>query len=70
MITITANNGTLILWRERKLITDKLFAPDNFDKAVLESITQAEADTLQAQWDEEERVSNLPTEEALSPNSL
>lgn len=70
MITITANNGTLILWRERKLITDKLFAPDNFDKNVLESISKAEADALQAQWDEEERVSNLPQEESLPSNSL
>lgn len=55
MKTIKADEGKLILWRERKIATDSLFTPDDFDTSVLEYIPQAEGERLKAEWEEEER---------------
>ena len=54
MITIKPNEGNLLVWRERKLISDSMFAPDDFDKSVIEELSINEVNTLQAEWNKEE----------------
>ena len=55
MKTIKADKGQLILWRERKIATDSLFTPDDFDTSVLEYIPLEEGERLKAEWEEEEK---------------
>ena len=55
MKTIKADEGQLILWRERKIATESLFTPDDFNTSVLEYISQAEGERLKTEWEEEER---------------
>lgn len=56
MIKIKPNEGNLLVWRERKLISDSMFAPDDFDRTVLEELPIDEANALQEEWNKEEDV--------------
>lgn len=51
MIKIKPNEGNLLVWRERKLISDSMFAPDDFDRTVLEELPKEEAEKLQEEWE-------------------
>ena len=53
MKTLTPTDGNLIIWRERKIVSDKLYAPDNFDESVLEQLPISEAKAIEEQWNEE-----------------
>ena len=54
MKVLTASDGRLLVWRERKLVSDKMYTPDNFDESVVEQLPKAEAEELDRQWREEE----------------
>lgn len=53
MKILIPTDGNLIIWRERKIVSDKLYAPDNFDESVLEQLPISEAKALEEQWNEE-----------------
>lgn len=53
MKILTPTDGNLIIWRERKIVSDKLYAPDNFNESVLEQLPIPEAKALEEQWNEE-----------------
>ena len=53
MKILTPADGNLIIWRERKIVSDKLYAPDNFAESVLEQLPILEAKALEEQWNEE-----------------
>ena len=52
VITIKPTEGNLLVWRERKIISDSMFTPDNFDRTVLEELSKEEAEALQKGWEE------------------
>lgn len=53
MKIITPTDGNLIIWRERKIVSEKLYTPDNFDESVLEQLPIAEAKALEEEWNKE-----------------
>lgn len=53
MKIITPTDGDLIIWRERKIVSNKLYAPDNFDESVLEQLPISEAKALEEEWNKE-----------------
>lgn len=53
MKILTPTDGNIIIWRERKIVSDKLYAPDNFDESVLEQLPISEAKAIEEQWNEE-----------------
>ena len=53
MKILTPTDGNLIIWIERKIVSDKLYAPDNFDESVLEQLPISEAKALEEQWNKE-----------------
>ena len=56
MKILTPKDGNLIVWRERKIVSEKLYTPDNFDESVVEQLPKAEAEELDRKWREEEIV--------------
>lgn len=52
VITIKPTEGNLLVWRERKIISDSIFAPDDFDRSILEELPKEEAESLQKEWEE------------------
>ena len=56
MKVLKASAGNLLVWRERKVVSDKMYTPDNFDESVVEQLPKAEAEELDRQWREEENV--------------
>lgn len=54
MKVLKASDGSLLVWRERKVVSDKMYTPDNFDESVVEQLPKAEAEELDRQWREEE----------------
>lgn len=50
MKILTPINGNMIIWRERKIVSEKLYTPDNFDESVLEQLPVSEAEMLKEQW--------------------
>lgn len=56
MKVLTAADGNLLVWRERKVVSDKMYTPDNFDESVVEQLPKAEAEELDRKWREEESV--------------
>ena len=53
MKILTPKDGNLIVWRERKIISEKLYTPDNFDESVLEHLPISEAKALEEEWNKE-----------------
>lgn len=53
MKVLTAADGNLIIWRERRIVSDKFYAPDTFDESVLEQLPISEAKALEEQWNKE-----------------
>lgn len=53
MKIITPTDGNLIVWRERKIVSEKLYTPDNFDESVLEQLPIPEAKALEEEWNKE-----------------
>ena len=53
MKILTPTDGNLIIWRERKIVSDKLYGPDNFNESVLEQLPISEAKVLEEQWNKE-----------------
>ena len=56
MKVLKASDGNLLVWRERKVVSDKMYTPDNFDESVVEQLPKAEAEELDRQWREEEVI--------------
>ena len=56
MKVLKASDGNLLVWRERKVVSDKMYTPDNFDESVVEQLPKAEAGELDRQWREEESI--------------
>ena len=56
MKVLKASDGNLLVWRERKVVSDKMYTPDNFDESVVEQLPKAEAEELDRQWREEEII--------------
>ena len=56
MKVLKASDGSLLVWRERKVVSDKMYTPDNFDESVVEQLPIAEAEELDRQWREEESI--------------
>ena len=56
MKVLKASDGNLLVWRERKVVSDKMYTPDNFDESVVEQLPKAEAEELDRQWREEESI--------------
>lgn len=56
MKILTPTDGNLLVWRERKVVSDKMYTPDNFDESVIEQLPKAEAEELDRKWREEEIV--------------
>lgn len=56
MKVLKASDGSLLVWRERKVVSDKMYTPDNFDESVIEQLPKAEAEELDRKWREEESV--------------
>ena len=52
VITIKPTEGNLLVWRERNTISDSIFAPDDFDRSILEELPKEEAESLQKEWEE------------------
>lgn len=50
MKILTPTNGNMIIWRERKIVSEKLYTPDNFDESVLEQLPVSEAEMLKEQY--------------------
>ena len=53
MKILKPTDGNLIIWRERKIASEKLYTPDNFDESVLEQLTISEAKALEEDWNKE-----------------
>ena len=53
MKILTPKDGNLIVWRERKIVSEKLYTPDNFDESDLEQLPIAEAKALEEEWNKE-----------------
>ena len=56
MKVLKASDGNLLVWRERKVVSDKMYTPDNFDESVVEQLPKADAEELDKKWREEEIV--------------
>ena len=56
MKVLKASDGNLLVWREIKVVSDKMYTPDNFDESVVEQLPKAEAEELDRQWREEESI--------------
>ena len=54
MKVLKASDGNLLVWRERKVVSDKMYTPDNFDESVVEQLPKAEAEELDRKRREEE----------------
>ena len=53
MKILTPTKGNMIIWRERKIVSEKLYTPDDFDESVLEQLPASEAEVLKEQWTRE-----------------
>ena len=53
MKILTPTDGNLIVWRERKIVSDKFYAPDTFDESALEQLPISEAKALEEEWNKE-----------------
>lgn len=53
MITIKPKDGNLLVWRDQKIISDSIFAPDNFDVSKVEEMIKDEALKLKEEWENE-----------------
>lgn len=53
MITIKPKNGNLLVWKDQKIISDSIFAPDNFDVSKVEEMAKDEALKLKEEWENE-----------------
>ena len=51
-----AEAGCLVVWRNGRAVTDKLYTPDAFDPSEVEQVPEVEALALKAAWDAEERA--------------
>lgn len=53
MITIKPKDGNLLVWKDQKIISDSIFAPDNFDVSKVEEMIKDEALKLKEEWENE-----------------
>lgn len=51
VIKIKPNEGNLLVWRERKIVSDSIFTPDDFDRSILEELPKEEAEKLREEWE-------------------
>ena len=56
MKILKASDGNLLEWRDRKIVSDKMYTPANFDESVVEQLPKAEAEELDRKWREEEII--------------
>lgn len=53
MITIKPKDGNLLVWRDQKIVSDSIFAPDDFDVSKVEEMIKDEALKLKEEWENE-----------------
>ena len=53
MITIKPKDGNLLVWKDQKIVSDSIFAPDNFDVSKVEEMAKDEALKLKEEWENE-----------------
>lgn len=52
-----APKDMLLVWKERKLVSGKVYTPDDFDPSVLELVSRDEGEALNAMWEAEAEFS-------------
>ncbi len=58
MKKIIATDGKMLLWEERKIVSDSIYAPDDTDFGTVREITQEEAEEYIKSFEEENKEAN------------